>query len=206
MTLVNHDIHDIHGVILAGGQGQRMNSQDKGLLLLCHQPLVYWTIKRLQQQVKSIVINANRFLEDYKKLNYPVVSDSITGFLGPLAGIHAGLLATQANEWTVFVPCDSPFFPNNLVKRLYQQALIQEADIAVASVNGYPQPVFLIARTSLASGLAHFITQEQKIMLWCRQHKWITVEFSDARCFDNINTPEDLQAAHITIQEEWKNG
>ncbi len=196
---------DISGVVLAGGQGSRMNSQDKGLLLLADKPLVYWTIKRLQQQISTIVINANRSLDTYEKLGYLVVSDSITGYLGPLAGMHAGMIATQSSEWTVFVPCDSPFFPSDLVQRLYDAVIAKDADIAVACTGGYPQPVFLLARTSLANQLADFIQQQQKIMLWCRQHKWTEVDFLDKQCFDNINTPDDLKAAHSRILQEWTN-
>ena len=50
----------VTGVVLAGGQGRRMGSVDKGLVELDGRALVAHVIARLAPQVGVLVINANR--------------------------------------------------------------------------------------------------------------------------------------------------
>ena len=87
------NILDVTGLVLAGGMGRRMGGVDKGLVLLDERPMVARVIERLTRQVGAIVINANQNVERYAALGYPVVSDTIGGFAGPLAGLHAGMSA-----------------------------------------------------------------------------------------------------------------
>ena len=57
---------DISGIILAGGRASRMGGVDKGLQLFKGAPLVANAIARLQPQVASINISANRNVDTYK--------------------------------------------------------------------------------------------------------------------------------------------
>ena len=57
--------HDITGVILAGGRGQRMGGIDKGLMALVGKPMVTYVLDALRPQVATIVISANRNLDQY---------------------------------------------------------------------------------------------------------------------------------------------
>src|SRR2546423_15039216 len=107
----------ISGVILAGGLGRRMGGVDKGLQPLHGRAMVKHVLARLAPQVDEIVINANQNLERYAAFGHRVVSDCISGFAGPLAGLHAGLGAIS-HPLAVTVPCDSPFLPSDLVTRL----------------------------------------------------------------------------------------
>ena len=111
------NILDVTGLVLAGGMGRRMGGVDKGLVLLDERPMVSHVIERLTRQVGAIVINANQNVERYASLGYPVVSDTIGGFAGPLAGLHAGLSAA-CTPYVATSPCDSPFLPLDLVSRL----------------------------------------------------------------------------------------
>ena len=108
----------ICGLVLAGGQGRRMGGVDKGLQLLQGRPLMQHVLDRLRPQVDSLLINANQNLERYAQFGCPVVPDRVGGFAGPLAGLDAGLHATDA-PMIVTAPCDSPFLPRDLVARLH---------------------------------------------------------------------------------------
>src|SRR3974390_3147457 len=104
----------VAGIVLAGGQGRRMGSVDKGLAVLAGKPMVAHVLSRFAPQVDTVVINANQNLDRYASLGYPVLPDTVGGFAGPLAGLHAGMThATQSLVATV--PCDSPFLPGDLV-------------------------------------------------------------------------------------------
>ncbi|MBE8158542.1 MAG: molybdenum cofactor guanylyltransferase [Betaproteobacteria bacterium] len=171
-----------------------MGGEDKGLLPAAGKPLAQWTAAKLRPQTAEIIISANRNAEKYAAWGR-VVGDKHADFCGPLAGIYAGLCAVQKTEWAVSVPCDSPFFPNNLTEVLFAAAHENNADIAVA-VAGRPQPVFMLLRTSLAKELAAFLGGGgRKIDLWVARQNHVFAQFLDGGAFDNINTPEELAAA-----------
>jgi molybdenum cofactor guanylyltransferase len=184
----------VSGIVLAGGQGRRMGGIDKGLKALRGKPMVEWVLARLAPQVDEVVINANQNLEIYKKLGYPVVTDEISGFAGPLAGLHAGLKAAK-HDLVVTVPCDSPFLPEDLVSRL--QRSLGERDLAVAKTGDQPHPVFALVRKSVLADLEAFLAGGgRKIDAWYAALKVVEVAFDDqADAFRNINTLEELGRA-----------
>jgi molybdenum cofactor guanylyltransferase len=111
------DPFPVTGIILAGGRGSRVSGQDKGLLLYKGKALVDHVIDRLSPQVEELLISANRNMDDYARRDYPVLSDSLPDFSGPLAGVLAGLEKARF-DWLVSSPCDTPLLPLDLVDRL----------------------------------------------------------------------------------------
>lgn len=184
----------ITGVILAGGQGRRMGSVDKGLQLLRGKPMVQHVLERLIPQVDEVLINANQNLETYAKFGHHVVPDDIGGFAGPLAGLHRGL-SSATHELVATVPCDSPFLPLDLIARLYSALGEQRADLAVARTGDQPHPVFCLTRKSVLLGLTAFLaTGGRKIDAWYAALKVVEVRFDDeAQAFSNINTTDELR-------------
>ena len=183
------------GLLLAGGLGRRMGGADKGLMAIEGRPMAAWVLDRLRPQVGQVLINANRSLDEWQGYGAPVVSDVIGGFSGPLAGVHAGLLAC-ATPWMATVPCDSPFFPRDLVARLAAGAAAAGADLAVARSDGRLQPVFVLLRRDLLPSLEHFLHGGgRKIECWLDEVKLAVVDFDDTAAFANINTPEELADA-----------
>jgi molybdopterin-guanine dinucleotide biosynthesis protein A len=186
----------ITGLVLAGGQGRRMGSVDKGLVLLQGQPMVRHVLDRFAPQVDDVLINANRSIAEYEALGHPVIRDRIEGFAGPLAGFHAGLLqATQPLLATV--PCDSPFLPRDLVARLLHGLEAQHAELAVARTLDQPHPVFALLRRDVLAHLEGFLAGGgRKIDAWYATLKTVEVAFDDeAEAFRNINTVDELAEA-----------
>ena len=185
----------ITGLILAGGQGRRMGGVDKGLQVLRDRPMIEWVMERLRPQVSEIVINANQNLEAYRAYGLRVVADAVGGFAGPLAGLHAGLGIATTDE-LVTVPCDSPFLPLDLVKRLAAARAKNDADIAVAKTDDQPHPVFSLVRTGVRAHLEAFLNGGgRKIDTWYATLRVVEVPFDDeADAFSNINTRAELQA------------
>ena len=186
----------ITGVILAGGQGRRMGSVDKGLQMLRGKPMVQWVLERVAPQVDEILINANQNIEHYQALGRRVVPDEIGGFAGPLAGLHRGLSAAQ-HELIATVPCDSPFLPLDLIARLYAALSEQQADLAVARTGDQPHPVFCLCRKTVLPGLTAFLESGgRKIDAWYAALHVAEVQFDDeADAFSNINTVNELRSA-----------
>lgn len=183
---------NITGLVLAGGQGRRMGGVDKGLQLLQGRPMVEHVIARLHPQVGAVMINANQNLDRYAAFGCPVVPDAITGFAGPLAGLHAGLGAATT-PYVVTAPCDSPFLPSDLVARLSTARAAQDADLAVAKTGDQPHPVFALVATRVLPHLAGFLGRgERKIDIWYASLKVVEVPFEDEAAFSNINTRAEL--------------
>ncbi|MEY4028682.1 MAG: Molybdenum cofactor guanylyltransferase [Pseudomonadota bacterium] len=202
---MNDNNPGITGLILAGGRGSRMGGTDKGLQNFHGLPLALQTLMRLQLQslpLQEVLINANRNLAAYESLGVPVWPDSIDGFAGPLAGFQTGLERCET-PLLLTVPCDTPLFPLDLVKRLYSAMNAQEADIAMAAATEAdgtvrPQPVFCLLKTDLLESLVKF-TQGggRKIDAWTGQHRCAIVPFDlpgdSTQAFANANTLAELQ-------------
>ncbi|MCA0929886.1 molybdenum cofactor guanylyltransferase MobA [Ruegeria profundi] len=208
------------GVILAGGLATRMGGGDKGLLQIGGRSLLSHVVDRLAPQVEGLALNANGDPERFRDLGLPVVSDSIEGYAGPLAGVLAGLdwAHSQGADRIVTAAADTPFFPCDLVACLCQAAEGQGYPLVLATtprradeelksgggrgVNRHPTfglwPVALRddLRTSLNDGL-------RKVVLWTDRHNGREALFS-AEPFDpffNVNTPEDLALAEKLLEQ-----
>jgi molybdopterin-guanine dinucleotide biosynthesis protein A len=185
----------VAGLILAGGLGRRMGGADKGLVELDGRPMVAHVMERLAPQVAEILINANRNAQAYAGFGLAVVADRVEGFVGPLAGLDAGLHAAGADcEWVVTCPCDSPFLPLDLVARLLAAADEAGAEVAMARSQGQVQPVFLLAHRRTADSLSGYLEGGgRKIDRWVEQERHVIVDFDDCpEAFANINTVEEL--------------
>lgn len=200
------DKNQITGIVLAGGRGSRMGGVDKGLQLYNGTPLAKHAIQELRPQVGTLLINANRNLETYKAwgstINTEVVVDGLADFAGPLAGFLVGLQQCKT-PFLMTVPCDTPRFPSNLVARLYEALVQNDAEIAMVSSPDEEgvlrhQPVFCLIKRDVLENLEVFTEAGgRKIGAWAVQHKLVRVNFNeehdDPKAFYNANTLEDLQ-------------
>jgi molybdopterin-guanine dinucleotide biosynthesis protein A len=158
--------------------------------------MVAHVLERLAPQVGEVLINANQNAERYAAFGHPVVPDAISGFAGPLAGLHAGL-ARAAREFAVTVPCDSPFLPGDLVARLAAGLEAARAQLAVAKTLHQPHPVFCLVRRDVFPHLDAFLAAGgRKIDAWYATLAIVEVAFDDeSEAFRNINTAGELADA-----------
>lgn len=198
----------ITALLLAGGQGARMGGVDKGLQPFNGTPLVQHALDRLRRQTlppAEVLVNANRHLDDYRALGVPVWPDHVPGFAGPLAGFLTGLTQCRT-PLLLTLPCDVPWFPLSLCKRLACAQQAAQADIAMVSAPGehgppHPQPVFCLLRADagLQDDLAAFMAEGgRRVAVWAARHRLVTVPFGppgdEARAFANANTLDELRA------------
>lgn len=197
---------DITGLILAGGRGSRMGGVDKGLQNFNGMPLALHTLMRLQLQVGTVMINANRNLSAYESFGVEVWPDVLADYAGPLAGFLTGLERCET-PYLVTVPCDTPRFPLDLVARLAAALEREGAEIAMAAgperdeqgqLKVRTQPVFCLLKVDLLESLTRF-TQGggRKIDGWTAQHSTVVVPFDqsgdDPLAFANANTLAELK-------------
>ncbi|MBO6782219.1 MAG: molybdenum cofactor guanylyltransferase MobA [Alphaproteobacteria bacterium] len=194
---------NILGVILAGGQARRLGGGDKALKELGGRPMLTHAIERLAPQVGQVVVNANGDPARFDSFRVPVIADTVEGFVGPLAGVLAGMEWALVNapeyDWIATVATDAPFFPEDLVARLAEAVADDAADLACAESNGRAHPVFGFWPVSLAGDLRCALVDEKvrKVDAWTKRFRLARVQFpiENVDPFFNINRPEDMAEA-----------
>ena len=196
----------IAGVLLAGGQSQRMGGGDKNLRLLGGKPMLAHVIERAKPQVDTLVLNANGDPQRFASFGLPIIADSVTGFVGPLAGVLAGLDWAAAHlpdaELVASFATDAPFFPRDLVRRLAVALEEGGFDLACAQSNGQAHPVFGLWPVSLREALREALAGGlRKVDRWTARYKLVEVEFlaEPVDPFFNANSPEDLAEAERLV-------
>jgi len=182
------------GLVLAGGLARRMGGEDKGLVELLGRPMIEYVLDALRPQVGPVLINANRNLDRYAGFGHPVIPDTLDGYLGPLAGVLAGLRSLET-EFLLTVPCDAPLVAPDLARRMLEACVEAQADVAVATDGRRQQPVFLLLRARVAPGLESYLaTGGRKIDAWFGQLRIAEADFSDTPdTFVNVNDPDERQ-------------
>ncbi|MDO4431286.1 MAG: molybdenum cofactor guanylyltransferase MobA [Lonepinella koalarum] len=184
----------ISAVILAGGQARRMGGVDKGLQLWQGKPLVEHCYQRLLPQLEQISININRNFTDYEKFGFPVFSDELADFQGPLSGMLTGL-KRATTDFVLFVPCDCPHLPLNLVEKL--KSAVTNSGVLSAYVQDQERehPTFCLISPQLVEKLQDYLLRgERKISHFMRENGAVSVDFSGQEAdFHNMNTLDDLK-------------
>jgi molybdopterin-guanine dinucleotide biosynthesis protein A len=183
----------VSAIILAGGQGSRVDSRDKGLLQWRGRALIDHTIENLRPQLGTIVISANRHIEQYRQRGFAVVMDQLPDFPGPLAGIAAAFAHTSS-DFVLTVPCDMPLLPKDLVSRLLSAFEQDDIDCAVAHDGTYSQYLVALYRSSALPGLPDALNEGVRaVKHWQQRIHCRMMDFADeAACFENFNTLGDL--------------
>jgi len=181
----------IGGLILAGGQGQRVHGQNKGLLTLREKPLAQHLADRFRKDLAYLAISANRQIEVYRQFNVPVFTDEPAWQgMGPLAGVISSCRHFPDNLDAILVmPCDTPFLPSDLISRL-SNALFSETQnqIAYAATRQSIHPSVFLFKPAINQNLAEHIDAGQRsLKSWLFIHKVIEVLFDDEDNFTNIN-------------------
>src|SRR5665213_3868111 len=189
------------GVILAGGRSRRMDGRDKALLPLAGKPLLAHVVDRLAGQVAPLVINANGDPRRFDEFGLPTTSDTVAGFVAPLAGIISGMQWAQRSApgatHILSAAADTPFFPLDLATRLAGAALASTTTIVAAS-GGRAHFVFGLWPIMDAQRLESWLRTgtDYAVHTWVQQSDFRTVEFDGAGNdpFFNINTPADVES------------
>ena len=191
------------GILLAGGLARRMGGGDKPMRTIAGRTILDRVIVRLGPQCDGLILNANGDPARFAGFGLPVVADSVAGFPGPLAGILAGLDWAAANRpnvgWVLSAAADCPFLPRDLVARLHQARIEQNAQVAVAASGGQSHHVIGLWGVGLREELRHALVTEniRKVERWMARYKIARATWPAEPLdpFFNANTAGDLAEA-----------
>lgn len=201
------NFQSVVGIILAGGLARRMGGGDKCLLPLAGKTLLQRTVERAQPQVNTLLLNANGNSLRFARTRLPVIADIYPNNLGPLAGIHAGLVWMREHqadaEWLVSFASDCPFFPRDLVANLISAASSTQSQLVLAKSNNRIHPIFALWHSSLLEDIEGQLKSGNtpRLQDWVKLQKVAEVDFPSPNYdpFFNINTPQDLYAAEPLV-------
>ncbi|MGH6801199.1 MAG: molybdenum cofactor guanylyltransferase MobA [Methylocella sp.] len=195
------------GIVLAGGLARRMGGGDKSLRQLGGIPLLARAIAALRPQCEGLVLSVNGDPERFAGFDMPVVADDVPGFMGPLAGILAGLdwIAARCPDvpLAISVPADTPFLPGDLAARLMDARAKHNALIACARSGGRTHQAVAVWPVSIRGDLRHALVVEdmRKVEAFLQSYSRAIVEWpvEPYDPFFNANDPSDLAAAETIL-------
>jgi len=201
--------HNILGAILAGGKSKRMG-KDKLFLELNDKMLIEHTIDKVKKYLKDMIVVTNQKNEYFLKRKLITVEDCIEGQLGPLVGILTAMKWAKENlkecSWVATFPCDTPFFPETIIKKFIEKSKKKDSLLLCASSHGRKHNIFGLWSLELYEKLKDDLIKNniRKVQDWTEKHKITNVEFKfkEYDPFFNINTLKDLEIAKKIIKNE----
>ena len=199
------------GILLAGGLARRMGG-DKALRKLGGIPLLAHAIAALRPQCEGLVLNANGDPERFGGFDLPIVADDVPGFMGPLAGILAGLDWISAHRpdvaSAISVPADTPFLPGDLAIRLMDARAKDNTLIACARSGERTHQAVALWPVSIRFDLRHALVVEdvRKVEAFLQNYSRAIVEWpiEPYDPFFNANVLADLAAAETILSRREK--
>ncbi|MCM3116226.1 molybdenum cofactor guanylyltransferase [Neobacillus sp. MER 74] len=186
-------------IILSGGKSSRMGT-NKALLKINEKTNIERMADALNLSFIDIILVTNH-PEDYQFLEVKMVSDLYPG-QGPLAGVHAGLLASPF-ETNFVVACDMPFASAELAELLVKKS--SGFDAVIPIINGVQHPLFAVFQKRAADVAAQMIEAGQlrmKHLLERLNVLYVTEKDLQAyssidleRVFFNMNHPSEYEDA-----------
>ena len=179
-------------LLLAGGRGQRMGGQDKGLILWNDRPLIAYAHDVVRPLTDDLIISCNRNQDRYQAFADQLVGDEQHDFPGPLAGVLAGLSVAR-HAWVLVLACDAPRIDRPLIEQLLSCTGPVASPLMVRQA-GQWQPMFSLIPAALLPELRKRWDQgERSLMRVLLAHDLRALDCApDDLRLTNFNTPDLL--------------
>jgi molybdopterin-guanine dinucleotide biosynthesis protein A len=194
----------VAGVIVAGGRASRMGGRDKAFAAVGGEPIVVRTVRLFHTLFPQVLVATNR-PERFAGLDVETVTDCHPG-CGPLAGIHAALLASR-HPHVFAAACDMPGLDADVIRLLL--ARIGSADAIVPHWQGDVEPLHAVYALRCLPAIESCLKTGRHAM---RQFlSTVNVDYVSeaelakmrgaAASLTNVNTPEELAAVGGSFRE-----
>lgn len=199
-------------VVLAGGRSERMGYCKYGACL-AGVPLYAYPLRRLEAVCKRQIVVENAGLVEPSYAPGSLVVHDVMSDGGPLAGIQAGLAASDS--WFNFViAADMPFACPSLVAAMADYAVEGNLDIVYPNVDGLLEPLFAVYSqrvTVSALELLHAghrsireLFHDPRLNVAAVDREFVVRHDERLLSFFNVNTPDDLIMARLMMHESEK--
>lgn len=185
------------GIVLAGGHSSRMG-RDKTLLRANQETMIERSVRVLSEVSSDLVIASN----NTHKYDLPGVTEvaDIYPEMGPLGGIHAGLLMAK-HENSLVISGDMPFLTAELLHYLLQCQ--QNYDVVVPEFVGKLEPLCAVYSKRCIDPIEACLRSDMRKVQYLYERARVyevpsenLVKFGDLHMlFFNMNTPADFVLA-----------
>lgn len=192
-------IHNISGVILAGGANKRFDGMTKANIVIDGKTIISRIIDTIKDIFDEIIIVTNTPEEFKEYINYKIVSDQILK-AGPLGGIHAAIKTSSKEALFVFAG-DMPLLDKKVIIRQIEFYNSHKCDILIPRINTYIEPLHAIYNISIIETLEDYLTGDHDYAVrkfYKRQNvRYMQLKGSEeiSNAFININSPADIPIA-----------
>lgn len=181
------------------GVNKALLTLDDGRSLIAH------VVQHLHPLSKDLLLVTNT-PELYNDLDIRHTRDHFVG-KGPLAGLHAGLLAARC-EWALAVACDMPLVDHGLVR--YMTVLSPGYDAVVPRRDGALEPLHALyskgclpaIEKRLAADDLRLISFYADVRIRYVAAAEIAIFDPQGRSFSNANTPEDWRQLKQLVEAQ----
>ncbi|MBE3140238.1 MAG: molybdenum cofactor guanylyltransferase, partial [Thermoplasmata archaeon] len=149
-------IHNISGVILAGGANKRFDGMTKANIVIDGKTIISRIIDTIKDIFDEIIIVTNTPEEFKEYINYKIVSDQILK-AGPLGGIHAAIKTSSKEALFVFAG-DMPLLDKKVIIRQIEFYNSHNCDILIPRIKTYIEPLHAIYNISIIETLEDYLT------------------------------------------------
>jgi len=166
-------------------------------------PLIEHVIRRIEPQVDALWLSASGASKELIQFGLPIVRDADPQTSrGPLAGIVATLGIAKASGYDsiAIVPCDAPFVPLDLVRRLAKSLDATGGPGVVVKTARGLQPTFGLWSVTLRDAARNALEAGQlELRLICGKLGLSVLDWRlvarDNNDFLNVNTEQDFEEA-----------
>lgn len=191
----------LNGLVLAGGQSQRMGF-DKGNINWHGKPQRYYMADMLKPFCKEVFISCRSGQHTETDKQYPILEDSFTG-LGPFGAILSAFREKPDSAWLV-IACDLPLMDEATLRNLV--AWRNSSSVATAyhsAVTDFPEPLITIWEPKSYPILLSYLAQGNS----CPRKVLINTDITllnapNPEALTNVNTPEDLEKIKRVIHQK----
>ena len=180
-------------------------AKDKAFLELGGEPLIARAVELAHEVAPDVKIVG----PPKKFAAFGSVIRDVYRHRGPLGGIHAALMQSEA-ELNLMLAVDLPFIPVRFLEYLLARAESSNAIVTVPSLGGYFQPLCAVyrrqfltaAERALAEGRNKIDQLFSEVSLCVVSQKDMAGAGFKSSIFRNLNTPEDWkQAIHDFVPD-----
>jgi molybdopterin-guanine dinucleotide biosynthesis protein A len=194
----------ITGVILAGGQSSRMG-QNKALMSLGGKRLVDRVVEVMRAVFRDLLMVTNT-PEVYADLGLPMVRD-VWPEKGSLGGVYSAIYHVTT-PYCLVVACDMPFLNAAVLRYLITQ--MADYDVIIPDVLDELQTLHAIYSKACLQPIERRLEANRlRIVGFFPDVRVRTVTASELQVYDpellafqNLNTPEEFQAAEQRLMRE----
>lgn len=185
----------VGGLILAGGRGNRIGGEDKGLLRLDERAYVAHLVDVLSPVVASMAISANRNMDRYSSWADTILPDCAFPEAGPVAGLTEGLrwARMQGFMGVITAPCDTPGLPPGWAVQILEAARRRPAIPCLSDTGDRRHPLHGYYPVALLGRVERYLCRGERRALALAEQ--LGAEWMDCRAmaqgFINVNQPAD---------------